>query len=63
MFATKRSSVIMALAVLLGIAGLSYLLNGAAANRPPPRAWSNLPQMASSSSPSAIANGCTSARR
>ena len=56
------SRVTVGIAVLVGIAGLSYVLAGAAAPPRGRRRWSSSPPTASSSSPSAIASGCTSAK-
>ena len=50
-------------AILVGIAGLSFVLAGRTRRPAARRQGSSLPPTGSSSSPSAIANGCTSALR
>ena len=63
MLGSIRSGATAGVAVLVGIAGLSCVLAGAAEPTADWRPRSNSPPTASSRSPSAIANGSTSARR
>ena len=62
MLGSFRSNVTVGIAVLVGIAGLSYVLAVKAAPPEGRRPWSSSPPTANSSSPSAIASGCTSAK-